>query len=181
MAPNESSIYEVTIRHARLDEVPLLGAVETSAATVFRTVNDLGWIADMPPMDLALLRSMVSHKRVWVAVPSKGSMPVAFSAAEPKDGLFYIAEVSVHHAWQRRGIARKLIAEMERQARAEAFTYISLTTYRALDWNGQFYAKVGFVEVEPMAAGLKKHVTEIEEQGKQGHDVTRRCVMWKRL
>ncbi|KAL1962659.1 hypothetical protein VTN77DRAFT_9293 [Rasamsonia byssochlamydoides] len=179
MATNQSKADQVCIRHARPEEVPLLAAVETSAATLFRTIHNLSWIADMPPMDPGLLHLMVSSNRVWVAVTSD-NVPVAFSAAESKDSRFYIAELSVHRAWQRQGIATKLIAKMEKQAREEGFSHISLTTYRDLEWNGRFYAKLGFVEVEPAAAGVQ-HVKEIEAESQKGHDISRRCVMWKRL
>ncbi|KKA20969.1 GNAT family acetyltransferase [Rasamsonia emersonii CBS 393.64] len=170
MATNPSNDDQISIRHARPEDVPFLAAVETSAAALFRTVN-LGWIADMPPMEPSLLHRMISRNRVWVAVTS--DVPVAFSAAEPKDGLFYIAELSVHREWQRKGIATKLIAEMERQARQEGFSHLSLTTYRDIEWNGKFYAKLGFVEVEPAAAGVQ-HVKELEDEREKGHDITRR-------
>jgi len=86
----------------------------------------------------------------------------------------------VHAGWQRRGIARSLIEQMEVQVAKEGFNYATLTTYRDLDWNGKFYGKVGFVEVGADEVG-KEHVKTIEEEGKHGHDLTRRCVMWKEL
>lgn len=178
MPTNSSNNGQISIRHARPEDVPVLAAVETSAATLFRTVN-LGWVADMPPMEPSLLHSMIASNRVWVAVTSD-DVPVAFSAAEPKDGLFYIAELSVHQEWQRKGIATRLIAVMETQARREGFSHLSLTTYRDIDWNGRFYTKLGFVEIEPAAAGVQ-HVEELEHEREKGHDVAGRCVMWKRL
>lgn len=74
----------------------------------------------------------------------------------------------------------KLLAAIETQAKEEGFTSVSLTTYRDLAWNGPFYAKAGFHEVDLSVAGVE-HTKEIEEQGAHGHDVNRRCAMIKEL
>jgi hypothetical protein len=55
-----------------------------------------------------------------------------------------------------------------------------LTTYRDLSWNGPFYARLGFVEVDPQQAG-PGHVEKLREEAEAGHDPARRCVMALRL
>lgn len=58
---------------------------------------------------------------------------------------------------QGRGIGRRLLAAAEAWARERGFRLLSLTTFRAVAWNGPFYAAQGFVEVAPeaMPAGLR--------------------------
>lgn len=65
---------------------------------------------------------MCSVQNLWVATNSSQNdvdEPLAFLGCTPKDGMLYIEEVSVHEQWQRRGIARRLIAAAEEQARKE--------------------------------------------------------------
>jgi GNAT superfamily N-acetyltransferase len=168
----------ISIRPARQEDIPLLNAIETSAAQLFRTVN-LAWIADSPPLDPATLRSMIAQQNVLVAVTSNNTA-VGFIAVQDLDGMLYIAEMDVHADWQRKGIARMMLEEVEGQARERGYEYVSLTTYRDLGFNGVFYARMGFEEVDVEKAG-EGHARELEEQARGGHERARRCVMRKRV
>jgi hypothetical protein len=55
-----------------------------------------------------------------------------------------------------------------------------LTTYRDLAWNGPFYARLGFVEVDPQQVG-PGHAQKVQQEAGAGHDPSRRCVMALRL
>lgn len=166
------------VRSARLDDISELATVERSAAAIFRTV-DLTFLVAGPTMDPVLLSSMILSKHVWVAV-DPADKPVGFIAGHPIDGSFHIAEVSVHQEWQRKGIAKILIGEMASQVRREGFECLTLTTYRDLEWNGVFYRKVGFVEVSVQQMGAR-YSEILKEEGEQGLEVTRRCVMRRPL
>ncbi|EAW10817.1 GNAT family N-acetyltransferase [Aspergillus clavatus NRRL 1] len=168
----------ISTRLARDEDIPIIRDIEVSAAQLFRTV-DLAWVAESPPQDAAVLRSMIEAHHLWVAVDTQDT-PVGFVAVQVLDGMFYIAEIDVEERWQRKGIARRMLEHVEREAREQGFEYMSLTTYRDLAFNGPFYAKLGFVEVDGERAG-GEHVNELGEQGRHGHDLSRRCVMWKRL
>jgi GNAT superfamily N-acetyltransferase len=175
-----NSSNDILVRHALPEDLPKLGEVETSAAEIFRAAN-LSWITESEPMDLDVLHERLRHNHVWVAVPSdKDNQPVGFAVVDPKDNRFYLAELSVHKEWQRKGIGMRLISTIELQAKVEGFSSLSLTTYRDLDWNGPFYARAGFREVDLFVSGIE-HTKEIEEQGRHGHDVSRRCAMIKDL
>ncbi|GFF27965.1 hypothetical protein IFM61606_10060 [Aspergillus udagawae] len=167
---------KISIRSALEEDISRINTIETSAAQLFRTVN-LAWIADSPPLDLATLRSMIAQQNVWVAV-STDNTAVGFIAVQELDGMLYIAEMDVHEDWQRRGVARLMLEEVERQARDRGYEYVSLTTYRDLEFNGRFYARMGFEEVDVDIAG-EGHGRELEEQARGGHDRARRCVMRK--
>ncbi|KAF7168201.1 hypothetical protein CNMCM5623_001271 [Aspergillus felis] len=169
---------EISIRLALEEDIPRINTIETSAAQLFRTVN-LAWIADSPPLDPGTLRSMIAQQNLWVAVTSDNTA-VGFIAVQVLDRMLYIAEMDVHEDWQRRGIARMMLEEVEGQARDRGYEYVSLTTYRDLEFNGRFYARMGFEEVDVDIAG-EGHGRELEEQARCGHDRARRCVMRKRV
>ncbi|GIK02989.1 hypothetical protein Aspvir_007055 [Aspergillus viridinutans] len=169
---------EISIRLACQEDIPRINTIETSAAQLFRTV-DLAWIADSPPLDTGTLRSMIAQQNVWVAVTADNTA-VGFIAVQELDGMLYIAEMDVHEEWQRRGVARMMLEQVEGQARGRGYEYLSLTTYRDLEFNGRFYARMGFEEVDVDIAG-EGHQRELEEQVQCGHDRARRCVMRKRV
>ncbi|KAK3317295.1 putative GNAT family acetyltransferase [Cercophora scortea] len=161
---------KITIRHGTDDDIPSLREVELSAAALFSTIPSLAWIASSSSsMDISTLQSFASSKHLWVAATN--DTPVGFACGETKDNCFYIAEISVHADWQRQGIARRLLAEVEAQVRGEGFGSLSLTTYRDVDWNDRFYRKLGFVEVDPVEEGLREHCAELEKEAGDGHDV----------
>ncbi|PKX92389.1 GNAT family N-acetyltransferase [Aspergillus novofumigatus IBT 16806] len=169
---------EISIRLAVEEDITQLNTIETSAAQLFRTVN-LAWIADSPPLDPTTLRSMIAQQNVWVAVTSDNTA-VGFIAVQDLDGMLYLAEMDVHEDWQRKGIARMMLEEVEEQARDRGYEYVSLTTYRDLGFNGRFYTRMGFEEVDVGMAG-EGHARELEEQARCGHDRDSRCVMRKRV
>ncbi|RLL97790.1 hypothetical protein CFD26_106636 [Aspergillus turcosus] len=169
---------EISIRLALEEDIPRMNTIETSAAQLFRTGN-LAWIADSPPLDPATLRSMIAQQNVWVAVTSDNTA-VGFIAVQVLDGMLYIAEMDVHEDWQRRGIARMMLEKVEGLARERGYEYVSLTTYRDLEFNGRFYARMGFEEVDADKAG-EGHQQELEEQARCGHDRAKRCAMRKRV
>lgn len=142
---------EISIRCALEEDIPRMNTIEKSAAQLFRSVN-LAWIADSPPLDPAILRSMIAQQNVWIAVTSDNTA-VGFIAVQDLDGMLYIAEMDVHENWQRRGIARMMLEEVEGQARERGYECVSLTMYRDLVFNGRFYASVGFEEVDVDIAG----------------------------
>jgi ribosomal protein S18 acetylase RimI-like enzyme len=170
---------QISIRLALEEDIPRLNGIEKSAAQLFRTVDNLAWIDDYPPLDPATLRSMIAQQNIWVAVTTDNTA-VGFIAVQELDGMLYIAEMDVHEDWQRRGIARMMLTEVERQARERGYEYVSLTTYRDVEFNGRFYAKMGFEEVDVDIAG-EGHQRELEEQARCGHDRTKRCAMRKKI
>jgi GNAT superfamily N-acetyltransferase len=172
------SAAQTSIRLARADDLDKLAAVERSAASIFRSVG-LAWLADGDTMDGAALTQLCEDGTLWVAVDD-GDRPVGFLAAHELDGCFYIAEVSVGQSHQRQGVGARLIDAAVLHARRAGFGAISLTTYRDLSWNGPFYARLGFMEIDSAEAG-PGHWKKLQAETEAGHDPTRRCIMAMRL
>ncbi|MGY2239071.1 GNAT family N-acetyltransferase [Pseudomonas gingeri] len=166
------------VRPARPDDIPALAAVERSAASIFREIG-LAWVAEGEPLPGDYLEQLCRHHTLWVAVDG-ADQPVGFLAAETMDRSFFIVELSVHAAHQKRGLGAQLMAAAIACAKAEQFATVSLTTYRHLRWNAPFYARLGFVEVEAGSLG-EEHVAQLRHEVSVGHEAALRCVMVKYL
>lgn len=162
------------VRLARPDDLYALPSIERSAATLFRDAG-LAWIADGDTMDAALLAAACRNQTLWVAVNDEDE-PVGFLAAHPLDESFHIAELSVARPHQNRGMGAALIAAVVEHASRKGFCAVTLTTYRDLSWNGPFYSKQGFAEIDAATAG-DGHVRKVRAEMEAGHDASRRCVM----
>ncbi|MBM6582036.1 GNAT family N-acetyltransferase [Microvirga sp. BT689] len=171
--------FRPSIRLARPADIGKLAAVERSAASAFRSVG-LAWLADSDgTMDPALLESLCRAATLWVAVDERDE-PTGFLAAHELDGHFYIAEVSVAASHHRQGIGSRLVEAAMEHGRRLTFDAVTLTTYRDVPWNGPFYARFGFVEVDADAAG-PGHRETLRRDAEYGHDPARRCIMALRL
>jgi GNAT superfamily N-acetyltransferase len=167
------------IRLAGPADISKLAAVERSAASAFRSVG-LAWLADgSGTMAPVLLESLCQDGTLWVAVDERDE-PIGFPAAHELDGHLYIAEVSVAASHHRQGIGSRLVEAAIAHGRRLGFGAISLTTYRDVPWNGPFYARFGFVEVDADAAG-PGHRETLRRDAEYGHDPARRCIMALRL
>ncbi|MEW5684252.1 MAG: GNAT family N-acetyltransferase [Pseudomonadota bacterium] len=86
---------------------------------------------------------------LWV-VEADGER-VGYLAARVDEDRLHIDELDVERAFQGRGIGRRLLAAAADWARANQLPRLSLTTFRAIPWNGPFYASFGFRECEGAA------------------------------
>ena len=84
---------------------------------------------------------------------------VAFLAARAEDERLHIAEFDVRRDFQGRGIGRRMLAATADWARSNGFRALSLTTFRAIPWNGPFYASCGFREWADPPATVRQALT----------------------
>jgi GNAT superfamily N-acetyltransferase len=131
------------IRPALPDELGRLAEIEDAAEEHFAGTH-MAFVRDMPHS--APQQAIPPHVKVWVSV-SADNVAQGFLEAEPIEGWLHILEVSVHPAAQRQGRARALIETALAHARMEGLTMVSLTTDRALPFNGPMYARMGFTEL----------------------------------
>lgn len=140
------------IRKARVEEVAALPSLERRAAARFREVG-LDAVAEMAPLPITLLELGRLEGLLWVAEHEE--RPIGFLLASVIDGELHIAEIDVEPAFQRRGIGRALLEHACAEARARRLPALTLLTFRGVPWCEPFYAKAGFVPIEPGAMGPK--------------------------
>jgi GNAT superfamily N-acetyltransferase len=130
-------------------------------------------------MDPGVLETLCRDGTLWVAVDERDE-PIGFLAAHELDGHFYIAELSVAGSHQRQGIGARLVEAAIAHGRRLECPVITLATYRDVAWNGPFYARFGFVEIDADEAG-PGHRETLRRDAEYGHDPARRCIMALRL
>ena len=130
-------------------------------------------------MDPIVLAAACGDGMLWVAA-DEADQPVGFLVAQVLDGKFHIAELSVAAACQRQGMGASLVEAAIWHGRDCGMRAITLSTYRDVRWNGPFYARLGFREIDPSAAG-PGHVEKQREEAGAGHNPARRCIMMMQL
>lgn len=139
------------IRRARCDEFEILREIERDAGRAFATIGMPEISADEPP-SVAELESFVRAGHAWVAVDASGH-PVGYLLSDVVDGCAHIEQVSVAPAHARRGVGAALINHLDADAAAENRPALTLTTFRDVPWNAPYYARLGFVVLEPADRG----------------------------
>jgi GNAT superfamily N-acetyltransferase len=162
------------IRPAREADLPLLPAIEESAAAVFAEhgVDMAGGFYGVSNGDH--WRPHLAEGLVWV-VEHKGA-PIAFLAAKTYGGALYIAEVDVRREQHRQGLGRALIETAEKEARRRGLSQIGLTTNSRVPWNAPYYARLGFHVEDPAPDWLEAILA-----AERGHGGEERCGMIKSL
>jgi GNAT superfamily N-acetyltransferase len=134
------------VRPARLDDVPLLPAIEDAAEALFAGTH-MAFVLDLPRDPPTESPQALTDGLLWVTCDAE-DRPVGFLEAEVRDGWLHLLEMSVHPDHQRQGRARALMETALAEARARGLGMMSLTTDRALPWNAPAYARLGFRELQ---------------------------------
>ncbi len=134
----------IRVRPTRGTDIDRLEAVERSAATLFRALPDLAWIADDHVAGPDTHRTAVAQGLSWVAVNAE-DQPVGFLIAAVEDDTdLHVLELSVAADHQGRGAGRTLMQTARREAEARALSALTLTTFAGVAWNAPFYARLGY-------------------------------------
>jgi GNAT superfamily N-acetyltransferase len=133
------------VRRPADDELPLLPAIELAAGRRFVEAG-LGKIAEGEPTDAEVLRAAHARGMLWVGVDD-ADRPVGFAAVDVLDGCAYLSQISVHIDHGGRGIGTALLDAVTAWARGAGFPAVTLSTFRALAWNGPWYRRYGFREL----------------------------------
>lgn len=168
----------LSFRHTTLTDIANLPDIERSAGQRFRQIPSLAWIADDRVISLAQHRQYADSGMSWLALAD--NHPVGFLLAEELGSSLFIAEVSLHQQWQGKGIGRRLIDYVAKQAREKGYTSLTLTTFRDVPWNAPLYARIGFEMLadETLPATLRQ---KREEEAAHGLAFASRCAMRLRL
>ena len=134
----------IRVRPTRGTDIDRLEAVERSAATLFRALPDLAWIADDHVAGPDTHRTAVAQGLSWVAVDA-ADQPIGFLIAAVEDGAdLHVMELSVAADHQGRGAGRALMQTARREAETRALSALTLTTFAGVAWNAPLYARLGY-------------------------------------
>jgi len=144
------------IRLARIEELSVIQEIEVAAASLFRN-TDYSFLAEAEPMEIGFLVERQKEGMIWVAV-DEDDKPVGFLAARIIDGAIYINELDVHPSHARRGLGRQLILAACEWAKGAGMTAATLSTFRDIEWNAPYYARLGFriLSDKELSPGLRE-------------------------
>jgi GNAT superfamily N-acetyltransferase len=132
------------IRVARPEEHDALRSIEEAADTSFAAVG-------IGPFEVSDDEDHLARAAVVLAT---GDPAVGFACVEVVDGAAHLWQLSVHPQAARRGRGTALVNAVCDWAAANGFPAVTLTTFRDVAWNGPFYAKLGFRELQELSPGL---------------------------
>jgi GNAT superfamily N-acetyltransferase len=162
---------------ASVEHVPLLSAIERSAATLFGDAVPAELLGHVTPESIFLASQI--DGTLWAAVGAD-DQPVGFARVDVAGARVHLAELDVLPAHGRHGIGTALVQTVEHWACSHGFSGITLTTYRDLPWNAPFYARLGFVVIPETDwdADLRRR---FEEEAGLDSERAKRIAMLRRL
>ena len=171
MKPSYNRVYTITL--ARQEDLARLAAIELAAADLLAGHAPDSVLRETT--SLSELRCAQTQCRLWVALVD--DVPVGFAHVEVFEPMVaHLIEIDVHPDYGKRGIGTSLVMAVCNSFALAGYAFVTLTTFRDVPWNMPFYAKLGFVEVEP--AHLSSPLRSIiEDEARRGLDRSRRVVM----
>lgn len=181
MARSQSAL---GIRQYMPGDGPALLALGRRADRLF-AAHGYAQIAEAPATPLAEFEAFLARDLCLVATWSgrdggSDERPVGFAVAGPLGDVFYLRELAVDPDFGRRGAGSALLEAIADRAREHDFDALALSTFRDVPFNAPFYARRGFVELDPQTApaGLgEQFLREVPA----GVDPARRTLMLRRL
>jgi GNAT superfamily N-acetyltransferase len=168
---------DVFVRPATAADIGRMRAIEIAAGQLFLSVDMPEIAADDPP-DVGLLNDHIDAGTAWVAEMESGgrSAVVGYVIASVVDGAAHVDQVSVDPSAERRGIGRRLLAVVAEWAMGRGISWLTLTTFRDVPWNGPYYARLGFEVMPPSSIGRELRAL-VDEETAAGLDPTLRVCM----
>lgn len=167
------------LRTASALDIPQIRAIGGSATKKFGSIPELADLADDLEEPLTI-QQWLALGRIYLA-EELGSA-IGFISAYPLDVALYVQEMSVLESHQGKGVGKFLMEAVQqwalvRSMQDRAKARVSLITYAEVPWNGPWYLKRGFKEVEPADIGPWHVQTADEDKQKLERPGFRRCCM----
>lgn len=164
----------VLIRPAAPVDAALLPEIERSAAILFDGAPDLAPYARAHVMSVAAHLAHIDT--TWIAQNHNGFM-LGFISCQCIGDDLHIGELSVSRRFQRQGVGRCLLTHAIDWARENGLSRLTLTTFRDVPWNEDFYRKFGF-DIVDVGAADEPHLTDLmQREAAAGLPMDRRCAM----
>ena len=165
---------DFSIRLARAEDAEAFHRVEEDAAALLREEPSLAGIPVPPSTSAEDYRRTIAARQCLTATVAEEV--VGFAAAGRIGRELHLHELSVARAHQRKHIGSTLLRALKIDASNSGLRAITLNTYRDIPWNGPFYARHGFVEVENFEG--RPHLAQsLEDAAALGMPRDRRCAM----
>jgi GNAT superfamily N-acetyltransferase len=132
------------LRMARPDEHEALRAIEDTGDAMFLELG-IGPFHSSEEDD---------HLASAALVLAAGDPPVGFACVDLVDGAAHLWQLSVVPSAGRRGLGTSLVEAVCAWAGAQGLPAVTLTTFRDVPWNGPFYRRLGFRELDELTPGL---------------------------
>jgi GNAT superfamily N-acetyltransferase len=159
----------IRIRPARLADLPVLPAIEASAAEAFRgTAHDK--VADEAVSDWRSYLPLFREGSLWAAEHS--GVLAGFAAASVVPDALHVQELAVARPHQRNGLGTRLMQAVIDAARAGGLPAVTLTTFSDVIFNAPFYEGMGFSVVRSPSLRLQ---TILADEAARG--LASRCAM----
>jgi len=131
--------FDLTIRKAKLCDLPMLPQIEDRADSLFPHNH---YPDDLDLCSQQDLKQAMNQGFLTVAV-IKNEL-VGFGMASLLGDFLHLLQLSVLPEFGRRGIGAALLDSVNQQAMAAKVSSVTLTTFRDIPWNAPFYEKKGF-------------------------------------
>lgn len=165
------------IEPGRASDAARLREIERAAGDRFRAIG-MEEIAEGDVTPASILENRADAGHLYVACAGD-DMIAGFLMWSAKDGLAYIEEVSVHPAHAGHRLAARMIDRLAEDVRGR-HAALTLATFRDVEWNAPYYARLGFEEL-PLDRVGPQHQVSWKQQAKNGLDMTRRLFMIRPL
>lgn len=163
-----------SLRLARPADAEAMPAIELAAASAFAAEPGLAGLDFSGSRSEAEFARLIRKGHCLVAYADEAM--AGFLVAEPFRRELHIWEMDVLPTCQRRGIGAGLVRAAQIDARNAGFKALTLTTFRDLQWNAPFYARLGFEEVTALDAHMRLS-GELANEIDDGLPADRRCAM----
>jgi len=163
------------LRVAVASDLQDLARIEVEAGRLFLTVGMPLVAGD--EVDEVQLGLAIDDGRVWVA--SYDGSTAGYVEASTVDGRAHIDQVSVRPDLGRRGIGRALVRQVEMWGRQHGLDGTTLTTFRDVPWNGPWYRRLGYRDLEDDEIGPELRTVMEREAMWPGIVPELRCAMFR--
>lgn len=168
----------IIIETAQHADAPFLPDIERASGRAFLQLPRLAWIAEDDVQSVERHVELIATGQAWVA-KSRGVI-VGFLNAEITDNVLHIWQMAVHAESQKMGVGRALVATAKTAAASAGLSALTLTTFRNVAWNEQFYTSCGFKTLTSKSLGQRlKDILDAEARAGLPRD--QRCAMICRI
>lgn len=172
MAVQSAAMNGIFLRLAVRSDFERLRTISKGARGRYRSISSLAHIADSP----ALALSRFELCRITVAVNTDDGVIVGFAMTRILDNFLYLDNISSDAGASGRGVGSRLLSDVIAYGRTIGVSALTLTTFRAPQWNGPWFRRNGFDTMPPNEVG--RGLTEVLERQSEAFDPSTRETLW---